>query len=271
MRFSSLNRIIIIICLIVYPTKASALSGASLINLIESTAQKNGIRVVPLTSKIRIWPSCNGKLVTKPIGNNWKTVKVECVDNMGPAWRAVIRNKILGTDYIGETFTDLNPEKDNAKLIKKDYQTRQKKLGFKHSVKKLKTKQNIHVVKFRIPLKNNTIIQSSDLYMAQASANQSQLYFRRKSDVIGRKTRAYVAANIPVAPRHLHTRWDIYKGDSIPIYTAFGAIQISASGIVLNDAQVGGRVLVKNPHSGRILKGILEKGKKIKIFSKQLR
>ena len=268
MRFFSLSRVVFIIYLIIYPLTVYAIPGSSLIKLIENTAQKQGIHVVPLTSKIRVWPDCAGELLAKPIRENWKTVTVECADDMGPAWRAVIRNRLLGTTYGQETGAPLKPKSISTK-IQKDY--KKEKFNFDNRKKNFLSKPQINVVKYRIPLKNNTIIRSSDLYIAKSPANQSQLHFRRKSDVVGRKTKSYVAANIAVAPRHLQTRWDIYKGDNIPIYRTFGAIRISASGVVLNDAQVGGRVLVKNLNSGRVLKGILEKGKKIKIFSKQLR
>ena len=270
MRFSLLNSVICVVYLLFCPTTVSAVSGSSLINLIKSTAKKQGIIVAPLSSKIRVWPDCNGKLLAKPTRGNWQTVSVECVDNMGPAWRAVIRNQILGTSYSKETETNSKPTNISA-TARKNNKKEKEKFNFDKRVNNSRSKPRINVVKFRIPLKNNTIIRNSDLYIAKSFANQSQLHFRRKSDVIGRKTRAYVAANISVAPRHLQTRWDIYKGETVAVYRTFGAIRISASGVVLNNAQVGGRVLVKNLNSGRVLKGILEKGKKIKIFSKQLR
>ena len=82
------------------------IKGSNLVSLIQETALKQGLHVVPQTSKIKIWPACDGKLSAQPIKTRWDAVAVECWDERGQAWNAVIRTKIVGK------LRSLNPQTD---------------------------------------------------------------------------------------------------------------------------------------------------------------
>ena len=259
------------------------IKGSNLVSLIQETALKQGLHVVPQTSKIKIWPACDGKLSAQPIKTRWEAVAVECWDERGQAWNAVIRTKIVGK------IRSLNPQTESPapKILEKPSDPVQEKRGSRYQrlvdrlnrashyrynpPKYAKQRQNktVRGLKFRIPLKANTVIRETDIYFSNIPARASELSFNNKQDVIGRKTRSHVAANLVIAPRHLHTRWDVYKGDRLTIVNSLGPIEISAGGLAMSHGQIGGRILVRNSVSGRILTGIVEKRKKVRIFSKQ--
>ena len=85
--------------------------GSNLVSLIQETALKQGLHVVPQTSKIKIWPACDGKLSAQPIKTRWDAVAVECWDERGQAWNAVIRTKIVGKLRSLNSETDSPPPK----------------------------------------------------------------------------------------------------------------------------------------------------------------
>lgn len=259
------------------------IKGSNLVSLIQETALKQGLHVVPQTSKIKIWPACYGKLSAQPIKTRWDAVAVECWDERGKAWNAVIRTKIVGK------LRSLNPQTDPLppKLLDKPSPPVQAEKGSRYqrlvdrlnraSHERYKPQKfadrgqnkTVRGLKFRIPLKANTVIRETDIYFTSIPASSAQLSFNDKEDVIGRKTRSHVAANLVIAPRHLHTRWDVYKGDRLTIINSLGPIEISAGGMAMSHGQIGGRISVRNSVSGRILTGIVEKRKKVRIFSKQ--
>ena len=259
------------------------IKGSNLVSLIQETALKQGLHVVPQTSKIKIWPACDGKLRAQPIKTRWEAVAVECWDERGQAWNAVIRTKIVGK------IRSLNPQTDSPppKIIEKPADPVQEEKGSRYQrlvdrlnrashhryklQKYASQRQNktVRGLKFRIPLKANTVIRETDIYFSNIPARASELSFNNKQDVIGRKTRSHVAANLVIAPRHLHTRWDVYKGDRLTIVNSLGPIEISAGGLAMSHGQIGGRISVRNSVSGKILTGIVEKRKKVRIFSKQ--
>lgn len=259
------------------------IKGSNLVSLIQETALKQGLHVVPQTSKIKIWPACDGKLSAQPIKTRWDAVAVECWDERGQAWNAVIRTKIVGK------LRSLNSQRDlpHPKNLERPSDAVQEEKGSKYQrlVERLNRASNyrykprkyahrsqnktVRGLKFRIPLKANTVIRETDIYFSSIPARASELSFKDKQDVIGRKTRSHVAANLVIAPRHLHTRWDVYKGDRLTIINSLGPIEISAGGLAMSHGQIGGRISVRNSVSGRILTGIVEKRKKVRIFSKQ--
>ena len=259
------------------------IKGSNLVSLIQETALKQGVHVVPHTSKIKIWPACDGKLSAQPIKTRWDAVAVECWDERGQAWNAVIRTKIVGKIRSLNSETDSPPPKIMEKLadpvLKKKgsrYQRLVDRLNrashYRYKPQKYanqRQNKTVRGLKFRIPLKANTVIRETDIYFSNIPARASELSFNDKRDVIGRKTRSHVAANLVIAPRHLHTRWDVYKGDRLTIVNSLGPIEISAGGLAMSHGQIGGRISVKNSVSGRILTGIVEKRKKVRIFSKQ--
>lgn len=259
------------------------IKGSDLVSLIQEAATKQGLHVVPQTSKIKIWPACDGKLSAQPIKTRWEAVAVECLDARGQAWNAVIRTKIVGKIRSLNSQTDSPP----PKILGKPSDPVQEKRGSRYQrlvdrlnrtshyrykpQKYAKQSQNktVRGLKFRIPLKANTVIRETDIYFSNIPARASELSFNNKQDVIGRKTRSHVAANLVIAPRHLHTRWDVYKGDRLTIVNSLGPIEISAGGLAMSHGQIGGRISVRNSVSGKILTGIVEKRKKVRIFSKQ--
>ncbi len=322
MKYFSYGRITPLFFFFFVTASFAGVPGSDLVSLIKKTAEREGLHVIPQTSKIRIWPLCDGKLTASPLNSQWETVGVECWDEKGLAWNAAIRTKIVGTlrqlnsnatsawQKQNPQFADLEPGEIGTKTSQHDYWARVRSLNpptqnrkpkkvsgalkaergtrqprywelvrslnpERHEIANEKNSRDkghakfVQVVKFRIPLRANTIIRETDLYISKAPQRASQLSFQKKSDIIGRKTRSHVGANIVVAPRHLLTRWDIYKGDSLTIFKTVGPIRISASGIALSHAQVGGRIAVKNNVSGRVLTGIVEKQKKVRIFTKQ--
>ena len=259
------------------------INGGNLVSLIQETALKQGLRVLPQTSKIKIWPACDGKLTAQPIKTRWDAVAVECWDERGQAWNAVIRTKIVGKLRSLNPQTDRLPPKSSKKPsdpVQKEESSRYQRLvarlnGGSHDRYKPQKYANrsknktVRGLKFRIPLRANTVIRETDIYFSNIPARESQLSFNDKQDVVGRKTKSHVAANLVISPRHLHTRWDVYKGDRLTIINSLGPIQISAGGMAMSHGQIGGRISVRNSVSGRILTGIVEKRKKVRIFSKQ--
>ena len=259
------------------------INGGNLVSLIQETALKQGLRVVPQTSKIKIWPACDGKLSAQPIKTSWDAVAVECWDERGQAWNAVIRTKIVGKIRSLNPQTDSFAPKSSEKPpdpVQKERASRYQRLVARlnsnshnqykpHKYTNRSQNKTVRGLKFRIPLRANTVIRETDIYFSNIPARESQLSFNDKQDVVGRKTKSHVAANLVISPRHLHTRWDVYKGDRLTIINSLGPIQISAGGMAMSHGQIGGRISVRNSVSGRILTGIVEKRKKVRIFSKQ--
>ena len=112
------------------------------------------------------------------------------------------------------------------------------------------------------------IIKKSDLELANAKKNVGPGIFNTIEDLVGRKLKQNVSLGFPIRSRHLHLEWVINKGDKIDIIQSAGGINISASGVALENGQKGEKIKVMNLSSEKNLVAWVINEKKVSIKAK---
>ena len=67
-------------------------------------------------------------------------------------------------------------------------------------------------------------------------------------------------------PRHLYEKFDIQIGDTLSIVSYVGAVAVTVSGEAVDAGNLGDLIKVKNLRSGNVIKGYVNKNKKIRVF-----
>jgi flagella basal body P-ring formation protein FlgA len=112
------------------------------------------------------------------------------------------------------------------------------------------------------------ILKKSDLELAIAKKNVGTGIFNAIEDLVGRKLKQNVSLGFPIRSRHLHLEWVINKGDKINIIQSAGGIDISASGVALENGQKGEKIKVMNLSSEKNLVAWVINEKKVSIKAK---
>ena len=97
------------------------------------------------------------------------------------------------------------------------------------------------------------IIELDDLETVLVAKKHQTSFFSTKQELVGRKLKQNVSLGFPIRSRHLHLEWVINKGDKIDIIQSAGGINISASGVALENGQKGEKIKVMNLSSEKNL------------------
>ncbi len=236
---------IILMCLINKQT--FAISGEEISTKVSGWLNKKGINGIPVFSKNSHFKDCENKIAIKKVFNDYKTLKVHCLDKNG--FRLTIRVKILKKADIKTKF---KPTKFH-KVIKEKNIPKKRNEIFK-------------VIKLKKSLEKNDIIQLTDLETVIVEKRYQTSFFVNKKELVGRKIKKNMKMGQILHPRHLFESFDINNGDIITIESNFGNVSVTVSGEAKDSGNLGDLIKVKNLKSGNIIKGYIKKDKKIKIF-----
>ena len=236
---------IILICLINKQT--FAISGEDISAKVSQWLTKEGINGTPVFSKNIHFKDCKNKLEIKKVFNNYKTLKVNCLDKNG--FKLMMRPKIFKKIKI----------KTNSEPIKLSKVIKEKN-------KPKKKNEIFRIIKLKKSLEKNDIIKSSDIETIIVKKRHQTSFFTDKRELIGRKLKINLKLGQILHPRHLFESFEINNGDIISIVTNLGNVTVTASGEAQNSGNLGDLIEVKNLKSGKIIKGYIKEEKKIKIF-----
>ena len=236
---------IILICLINKQT--FAISGEEISTKVSHWLNKQGVNGTPVFSKNSYFKDCKNKIDIKKVFNNYKTLKVNCLDKNG--FKLTIRVKVLKKV---KTKTKLKPIKFFKSIKEKNIPK--------------KTNQIFKIIKLKKSLEKNDIIQLNDLETVIVEKRHQTSFFANKKKLIGRKLKKNMKMGQILHPRHLFESFDINNGDIITIESNFGNVSVTVSGEAQGSGNLGDLIKVKNLKSGNIIKGYIKKDKKIKIF-----
>ena len=227
--------------------QAIAITGEEISAKVSKWLTEEGIEGTPIFPKNSIYKDCNDEIKIKKMFQNYRTIKVNCLDKNG--FELVMRVQIL-------KFTE------NKKKIKS------KKLSKKFIAHKLTKKKNefIKIIKLKKSLEKNDIIQLDDLETVSVEKKHQTTFFDNKKQLVGRKLKKNMKMGQILHPRHLFESFDINNGDIISIVSNLGNVSVTVSGEAQNSGNLGDLIKVKNLKSGKIIKGYIKKDKKIKIF-----
>ena len=227
--------------------QAIAITGEEISAKVSKWLTKEGIEGIPIFSKNSIYNDCNDKIKIKKMFQNYRTIKVNCLDKNG--FELVMRVQIL-------------------KFTEHKKKNKPKKLSKKFIAHKLTKKKNefIKIIKLKKSLEKNDIIQLEDLETVSVEKKYQTTFFDNKEQLVGRKLKKNLKMGQILHPRHLFESFDINNGDIISIVSNLGNVSVTVSGEAQDSGNLGDLIKVKNLKSGKIIKGYIKKDKKIKIF-----
>ncbi len=202
--------------------------------LLQNYLKNKGIESYPSIDKNRKFKSCSKHLKFFPVFKSWTTVEIVC-SNPNNNWNIFVRTRA----HFDHENTD-NKEKFNENMI---------------------------VFSNKSLLKGH-IIKKSDLELSKAKKNVGTGIFNDIEDLVGRKLKQNINLGFPIRSRHLHLEWVIKKGDKIDIIQSAGGVNISASGVALENGQKGEKIKVMNLSSEKNLVAWVVNDKKVSIKAK---
>ena len=107
-------------------------------------------------------------------------------------------------------------------------------------------------------------IKKSDLIFINSL--RKNVFYHKKEELIGRKLKQNLRKGQYIQPRHLFEKYFVNEGDPVVIVSKLKNMEVSTGGIAMKSGNIGDVLKVKNKRSGKIIKGILIKNKKINIF-----
>ena len=242
-----IKNFLLVILISIMNKQAIAITGEEISTKVSQWLTKEGIEGIPVFSKKSFYKDCNNEIEIKKMFQNYKTLKVSCLDKNG--FKLIMR---VQTSKIDEN-------KKIAKPIK----------ASKHSIKnKIQKKNNklLKIVKLKKSVEKNDIIELDDLEIALVEKKHQTSFFSTKQELVGRKLKTNLKMGQKLHPRHLFERFDINNGDVISIVSNLGNVSVTVSGEAQDSGNLGDLIKVKNLKSGKIIKGYIKKDKKIKIF-----
>ena len=214
--------------------EGSFTSAKELTKLLQNYLKNKGIESHPSIDKNKKFKSCDNQLKFFPLFKSWTTVEIVCSDPNNN-WNIFVRTR--------------------AHLANKNIDSQEKSIN------------NMIVFSNKSLLKGH-IIKKSDLKLFNAKKNVGPGIFNNINDLVGRKLKQNISLGFPIRSRHLHLDWIINKGDKIDIIQNAGGINISASGVALENGQKGEKIRVKNLSSEKRLVAWVINEKKVSIQAK---
>ena len=124
------------------------------------------------------------------------------------------------------------------------------------------------VVSAAKPIKKDSVIQSEDLVLVEATKRNTQSYFSSVNDVIGRKAKRTIYRDQLIKPQHVTTLWLINADQTVMIVNMAGRIRVETVGVALENGQKNDIIKVQNVVSGEIISGVVESEKNISVLTK---
>ena len=95
---------------------------------------------------------------------------------------------------------------------------------------------------------------------------KKNVFYNNKQELIGRKVKLNLKKGQYIQPRHLFAKYSVNEGDPVIIVSKFKNAEVSTGGIAIKSGNIGDLLEVKNTRSGKVIKGVLQKNKKINVF-----
>ena len=213
---------------------SSYFSAEELVILLQNYLKDRGFQSYPSIDKNKKLQKCSKPLKFFPLFESWKTVEVVC-DDITNSWHLFIRTR-------AQSFNaDISDEEEDFKNF---------------------------VVVSNKSLSKGHILTKNDLKLIAIDKIAGIGVFNKVEDIIGRKLKQNVSLGHPIRSRHLHLNWVINKGDKIDIIQSLNTVFISASGVALENGQIGEKIRVMNISSKKNLVAWVLNEKKVSIQSK---
>ena len=215
-----------------FPASAEVLRGQDIINFVNEWAIENNHTVIAKLNANRVFFECDAKYSIEPRNqNDLSTLRFKCNQNENP-WQILIRTKQRPSSTVtGQSSSNL-------------------------------------LVSAAKPIKKDSVIQSEDLVLVEATKRNTQSYFSSVNDVIGRKAKRTIYRDQLIKPQHVTTLWLITADQSVMIVNLAGRIRVETVGVALENGQKNDIIKVQNAVSGEIVSGIVESEKKISVLTK---
>ena len=218
---------LLIIIIMFLPKNLYALSGKEINNHIKKWLALEGIKSNPQFSPKKKYPDCNQDILYQKHYDSFKLIKVSC-EGKNP-WTIFV--------------------KTNANTL------RQKKINILNSNKILVLNKSIE---------KGNYLKKNDLVFIKS--HKKNIFYNNIDELIGRKVKQNLRKGQYIQPRHLFRKYSVNEGDPVVIVSNFKNTKVSTGGIALKSGNIGDILEVKNARSGKIIKGILKKNKKINVF-----
>ena len=215
-----------------FSASAEVLRGQDIINFVNEWAIENNHTVIAKLNANRVFFECDAKYSIEPRNqNDLSTLRFKCNQNENP-WQILIRTKQRPSSTVtGQSSSNL-------------------------------------LVSAAKPIKKDSVIQSEDLVLVEATKRNTQSYFSSVNDVIGRKAKRTIYRDQLIKPQHVTTLWLITADQSVMIVNLAGRIRVETVGVALENGQKNDIIKVQNAVSGEIVSGIVESEKKISVLTK---
>lgn len=248
--FIMFSRYIFIFIIFIFKTELTlAMSGKEISTQISKWLISEGVEGEPIFSKTSIYKDCKNSLQIKNMYQNYKTVKVSCLDKNG--YDLYIRIK-----------TDNIKISNNKPVIKKKNASNQL-LKLKNKNKPIRP---FKIFKLKKSLQKNTVLNVNDIIIEKSSKRSQSSFFSNANEIVGRKLKKNLKMGQLLQLRHLQENFDINNGDSISIISKIGNASVTVSGEAKASGNYGDLIKVKNLRSGKIIKGYVKKNKIIRVF-----
>lgn len=128
-------------------------------------------------------------------------------------------------------------------------------------------KAKINLVVSSHAIQRSAVINKNDVELKLVSAQHARANaIESLESVIGMRTRRMIKAQTPITPQMLATAYWVYKGQEVTLVSEANGVEISATGIALENGQQQDRITVKNKSSNIELKGTVIAPGIIKVF-----
>ncbi|CAI8339276.1 MAG: Uncharacterised protein [Rhodobiaceae bacterium UBA7378] len=235
------------LCLVV-PLQAAAstdarVTGREVSNAIVSALSDAGIEAKPTINANRLFRKCSSDLQVEKAFGGWQTVRVYCPQEND--WDIFVR-----------TGHQKKKMKKNADVIEKR--------------EKLEKSNNLDLMQRVIairPIKKGDFLTRNDLGLQTLSRASSGGYTDMDA-LVGRRIKRPVRAGLVIKDRHLYPDWMVQSKQLVSIVNNAGGIEVTMSGIALENGRFGDLIKVRNLTSDNILHGFVAGSKKISVGPK---
>ena len=217
----------LILITIFLPKSLYALSGEEINNHIKKWLESKDIKSNPKFSPKKQLPECKQNVSYKKYNDSFKMIKVSCEEKN--SWTIFVRT--------------------NANTLKP---------------KKLKVSNLNKMLVLNKSIEKGNYIKKIDLIFVKSS--KKNIFYNSKEELIGRKVKQNLKKGQHIQPRHLYKKYSVNEGDPIVIVSNFKNTEVSTGGVAMKSGNIGDILEVKNRRSGKIIKGILKKNKKVNVF-----
>ena len=218
---------LLILITIFFPKSLYAISGKEINDYIKRWLASENIKSNPQFSPQKKLPDCKQNVSFKKHFNSYKLIKVSC--ELKNSWTIFV--------------------KTNANTLKQ---------------KKIKVSKSNRILVLNNSIEKGNYIKKSNLIFIKSP--KKNIFYNSKEELIGRKVKQNLKKGQHIQPRHLFGKYSVNEGDPIVIVSRFKNAEVSTGGIAIKSGNIGDVLEVKNTRSGKVIKGILKKNRKVNVF-----